>query len=64
MQILPPVIRRIFLKTTQEDLKPKYVHGQPVAGSKHYLLEEEQQRDRSWLRNCAAYERLRGSGVW
>jgi hypothetical protein len=34
MQIIPPVIRRIFLKPTQEDLKPKYVPGEPVAGSK------------------------------
>jgi hypothetical protein len=44
--------------------KPKYIPGEPIAGSKHYLLEEAQQRDRGWLQKCAAYERLRGSGVW
>ena len=63
MQV-PPIIRQIFLPATPEDLKPKYVPGEPVAGSRHHLVEEEQQRDRGWLQKCAAYERLRGSGVW
>jgi hypothetical protein len=63
MQVLS-IIRRIFPPVAPEDTKPKYIPGEPIAGSKHYLLEEEQQRDREWLQKCGAYERLRGSGMW
>jgi hypothetical protein len=58
MQV-PSIIRRIFLPPTPEDLKPKYVNGEPVAGSKHYLLEEQQQ-DRGWLRSSDAFNRFTG----
>jgi hypothetical protein len=40
--------RRIFIPATSEELKPRFVHGQPVAGSKHYLLEEQEQDRSSW----------------
>ena len=58
MQVLP-IIRRIFLPPTAEDLKPKYVPGEPVAGSKHYLIEEQEQRGRGWLQTDA-WKRLSG----
>jgi hypothetical protein len=45
-----------------EDERPKYVPGQFVAGSKHYLIEEQQQKARGFLRNCGAWERQFGSG--
>lgn len=53
-------VRRIFLPVAPEDEKPKYIHGEPVAGSKHYGIEERQQRDRGWLKACGAWERLNG----
>jgi hypothetical protein len=54
--------RTIVMPVAKEDERPKYVPGQFVAGSKHYLIEEQQQKARGFLRNCGAWERQFGSG--
>jgi hypothetical protein len=47
---VPNFVRRIFVKLTAEDLKPKFVVGQPVAGSRHSSIEQQQQRrTEGWL---------------
>jgi hypothetical protein len=54
-----PFIRRIFRPLAPEDTKPKFVAGEPVAGSKHYLITEQEQRERGWLQTDA-WKRLSG----
>lgn len=39
-----------------------YVAGEFVPGSRHYLIEEQQQRNRPWLHQSAAWERMFGAG--
>jgi hypothetical protein len=41
--------RQIFIPATSEEQKPRFVPGQPVAGSKHYLKEQEQQQQTSFV---------------
>jgi hypothetical protein len=53
-------LRTIIMPVSKEDEASKYVFGQPTP-HKHSLI-EQQQRDRGWLRNCGAWERLHGSG--
>ena len=50
-------------ETKQQEQKPRFVLGQPVAGIKHHLVEQQQQ-DRGWLKNCGAWERLHGTTIW
>jgi hypothetical protein len=40
--------RRIFIAATPEEQKPRFVPGQPVAGAKHYLVEQQQRDRESW----------------
>jgi hypothetical protein len=47
----------------QQQEKSNYIFGQPTP-HKHYLYEEREERNRGWLRNCGAWERLHGSGRW
>jgi hypothetical protein len=51
--------RRIFIPPTPEEQKPRFVPGQPVAGSKHYLVEQQQQDTQSW-----AFPRGKPPGGW
>ena len=57
-------LRTIIMPVSEEDQKSKFVFGQPVPGAKHSLYEEQQQRDRGWLQNCGAWEKLHRSGGW
>ena len=50
-------------ETKQQEQKPRFVLGQPVAGIKHHLVEQQQQ-DRGWLKNCGAWERLHETTIW
>jgi hypothetical protein len=40
------VFRTVFMPVSEEEERPKYVHGEPVAGAKHYLVEEHRNRQR------------------
>jgi hypothetical protein len=52
--------RQIFIPATSEEQKPRFVPGQPVAGSKHYLKEQEQQQQTN-LCSLVVCHRVAGS---
>jgi hypothetical protein len=60
LRSVPQTIAQQKLPARPEEFTPKYREGEPIPGSKHYLIEERDRAQASYMARSASWQRFTG----